>query len=129
MSKPSRTPTQNNDFDVNALLSDVSNHARDMTTLTKKVECLEDKLGSHEKIATTLSDTAKTAVKMQEMLADTFTTLLKSNKAVRESVVELVDEVDRSYLKAFLKRFGSFIGAILLLLVGAILKWGFDKLN
>ena len=58
MSKPSRTPTQNNDFDVNALLSDVSNHARDMTTLTKKVKCLEDKLGSHEKIATTLSDTA-----------------------------------------------------------------------
>jgi len=127
MSKPSRNSNQNNDFDVNALLSDVSNHARDMTTLTKKIECLEEKFGTNEKIAETLSDTAEKAVKMQTMLAKTFVTLLKSNDEVKEGISEIVNKLDRKYTALFLKRFSSGVWAIFLVSLGVVLKWVFDK--
>ena len=128
MSKtPRGTPQNNNDFDVNALLSDVSNHAKDMTALNKKVECLEEKLVSHEKIATTLAETAKTAVKMQEMLADTFVTLLKNNKGVRDELSKIINEADRDYTKASLKRFGSHFWGLFLVAFGAILTYFLKK--
>ncbi len=98
-----------------------------MTSLTKKVECLEEKFGTNEKIAETLSDTAKKAVKMQEMFAETFVTLLKSNKDIRKVLADLLDELDRSYTKSFMKRFGSWIGGLVLLIVGALIKSLFDK--
>ena len=127
MSKPSRNSSQNNDFDVNALLSDVSNHARDMTTLGKKVECLEEKFGTHEQIAETLSKTAETAVKMQTMLAETFVKLLKNNKDIRDEFVKIINEADRDFVKSSIKRFGGYIWTLFAASIGAILTYFLKK--
>jgi hypothetical protein len=125
MSKP-RNPNPNknkNDFVVEELIkdlsSDLSNHSKDMISLSEKIKNFELKFGNNEKIAETLFETSKKAVKMQEMLADNFIILLKNNIHARKEILNIINEFDRDFTKIILKRFGFAVWSILMVIIGA----------
>lgn len=121
MALPNNQTQPPSDFDPGSIVRKVDDHDKGMELLSTRIKNIEDKFGSNEQIAETLCDTAKKAVKMQTMLADTFIELLKTNESVKISVTELTNKADRNATSLVLKRFGSSIIAIVYILLGSIM--------
>ncbi len=126
MAKPTATPVTSDIFDANEYLKqDV--HAKDMNALETRIQSLEDKLGSNEKIADTLCEASEKAVKMREMLEKNFIDLVSKNDSVRTEIKNIIKSADRDFVQSKLKQYGTWIGAVFLFLSAQIsielIKW------
>lgn len=109
-----------NDFDVDDIVH-ADKHQQDIDGLSTRITQLENKFGTNEKIADTLCETAEKASKMQEMLGKSFLKLLQHDTDIGSEFEKIISKSDRNAFYRALKRFGSVSGAIILLLVGAVL--------
>lgn len=115
------TSKPKNDFDVNKIVETGSKHEEEISNLKRQVKTLEDKFGNNEKIADTLCETSEKASKMQEMLTASFLKQIKSNPEIKKALKEVIDETDRDFVRAFIKKVGWAIWTLIVALVsGAI---------
>jgi predicted transcriptional regulator len=96
-------------------------HEKDMSGLTKRIEALEEKFGSNEKIAETLYETSQKAKKMEELLATSFTELIKKNSNVQDAMKMFIDKIDRKYFFVVIKRLGWLGWGALTFILGIII--------
>lgn len=76
-------PVNKEDFDPLSLVAPIDEHTRDISSLGDRLKALEDKFGSHTQIANTLLETSNEAVKMSDMLENSFLKLICKNEPVR----------------------------------------------
>lgn len=119
----------NDDFKSSDLLRSIEGHDKEIISLSTRIKELENKFGNHELTATTINEASKTQVKMQEMLAENFMKLLETNEKVKESIIALVNKLDRNCFYVSMKRFGRASWAIFLLFIGAAAKTILDKVH
>lgn len=122
MAKPQNSSIAYNDFNSTELIKNVEDHARDLVSMSARIEMLEKKFGNNEKIADTWCDIIERDTKLQIMLANTFLKLLNENKEVKKSISSIVNSEDRKAFYGFFKKFGGLIAAGVLLFAGAVLK-------
>lgn len=96
-------------------------HEKDMSGLTKRIEVLEAMFGTHEKIADTLFETAEKQTKMHEMIACTFTKVLKTDDNVKKEVGVVIDGHDRKKFWWITGKIGFGIWSLFLAIVAYIL--------
>lgn len=111
---------EKDDFNPQSLIKNLADHARDVLDLKEKVKDFESRFGTHEKIAETLSDTSKTAIKMQEMLCDTFVKLLDTNDAIKNKISEIINKTDRNNFYVWAKSIGLGAWTIIVAVISAI---------
>lgn len=114
------------DFDLDSIVK-VDKYEKDLSGLEDRIAAIEKKFGNNESIAETLCDTAEKATKMKAMLAQTFVTAIKTDKDTKESLTQLVYEIDRSQLWAWIKRVGIAGWTIMVFFLGLIAKALIDK--
>jgi hypothetical protein len=128
-----KSPTKLDDFDADKIAVTVDQHAKDIGALSEKVKCLEERFGSSISLANTLSDASKEAVKLKEMLAESFLELLQKNDAVRNEIRGFIKVVDREYVSQKLKQYRTWIAAGALFLAAQfsieLVKWSFKVLT
>ena len=109
-----------NDFNVDDIVH-ADKHQQDIDGLSTRIAALENKFGTNEKIADTLCETAEKASKMHEMLGKSFLKMLEHDSDIGTQFEKIINKSDRNAFFAFLRRFGSITGAVILLLLGAVL--------
>ena len=123
------TKQNNNDFDPKDLVAPIDEHTKDISNLSGRVKALKDKFGSHTQIANTLLETSKEAVKMSDMLENSFLNLISKNEPIRNAVKELIKSTDREFVSNQLRQWKNWIGAAFIFIVAQvsieIVKWLF----
>jgi hypothetical protein len=116
------------DFNADAAAVTADQHAKDIAALDSRIAKLEAKFGSHEQIAETLEGTAKTAVKMKEMLETNFVELICKNDNVKSKLKAFIKETDREFIIQEYKKYALWIKGALLFVIAQIsielIKWG-----
>jgi hypothetical protein len=115
-----------NDFSAD-ILAKSEKHETDIGELTNKIRVLEDKFGTNERIADTLCETAEKATKMQEMIAITFTKVLKTNDDVKKELKTIIDEHDRNKLWWLTGKIAVGIWSVFLVVLTYILTRVYGK--
>ena len=118
---PAGNTTPTTDFNAGQIATTVTKHDAEFIDVKKRLDSLEEKFGSNEKIADTLCETAEKATKMQEMLGKSFLKLLQHDTEIGTEFEKIIGKSDRHAFYKLLRRFGSVSGAVILLLVGAVL--------
>ncbi len=106
------------DFEFKSI---IKTHSEGLIDLEERIKALENKLGTHEKIAETLCETAQKQTKMQELLANTFIALLKTNDSIKAATTDLINKADRNAISKLFKKFGMTVWSILMLVIGGII--------
>lgn len=114
------TKTAKSDFDPVDFTKKSDQHDQDISTIKERLDALEDRFGTNEKIAETLCDTASKATRMQDMLSETFVKLLTKDEKVKEALGKFIDNSDRGYLFAFVKRIGFLAWSAIIFLLGLV---------
>jgi len=122
-----RTPPKN-DFDPYALTKQVDDHAKDMASITKRLDDLEMKFGTHEQIADTLCITSEKAVKMRDMMSTTFVSLIDSDPKIKDALTQLINKTDRSWFYCYVKRIGFAGWTVIMIILGGLGKALGDKI-
>ena len=115
------------------LVRKISTHESDIQSLSKRIEKLEDRLGSNEKLADTLCETANKAVKMREMLETNFVQMLSKDDKAKQEIKTIIEQTDRDFVQTKLKQYGTWIGAGILFLAAQasiqIVGWFFKSFS
>ena len=99
----------------------VREHGKDITDIKARLEKLESKFGSNEQIADTLCETSEKASKMQELLANSFTKLIKQNSDVQGALTDFINKADRNAVKELMKKIGFGVWTLIVAVVsGAV---------
>jgi BMFP domain-containing protein YqiC len=110
------------DFDPDKLLQD---HGKDISSLGDRVAALEQKLTNPEQLATTLEAATSDSKKLDKLFSKLFCDMMKNDKEVTASIQEKIHAMDRDSAKVFWKKFGgkvaAAVGAIIMLIVGALI--------
>lgn len=120
------------DFDVDKIvLSD--QHAKDIEGLSTRISKIENKIDTPLHLADSIVECSVEAVKMQEMLECAFLKLISKNEPVRKEIGQLIKQVDRGYVQAQLKKYGTWIAAGMLFLLcqlsSELIKWAVERLG
>ncbi len=110
-------PINKEDFNPLSLVAPIDEHTRDISSLGDRLKALEDKFGSHTQIANTLLETSNEAVKMSDMLENSFLKLICKNEPVRNALKELIKSEDRNFIATQIKRWGVWVGVASLFLL------------
>lgn len=121
------------DFDAPAIARQVEDHTKDMVSLAKRLDELEARFGSNEKIANTLCEVESSAVKMADCFEKSLIKILGQSDPVNKQINKIISEADRSYVAQQLKQYRAWIyGGILFILaqVGIeVVRWVFSLLH
>jgi hypothetical protein len=109
------------DDDISHLVR-ADDHAKDISDLSTRLKSLEDRLGTSIGLAATLYQTSKEATKFNEIMEESFIYLLKKNEPARNEIKFLIDSTDRDFFRRQLKRWGSWLGSVMLLVIGAVIS-------
>jgi hypothetical protein len=109
----------NNDFNAAELTQSVGRHGQDIVDVQKRLKVLENKFGDNIKIADTLCEASKQAVKMKEMIKSIISELLDKDPEIKNRVDNLVKGVDRDSVKCFYKKFGGLIFNGIIFILGS----------
>lgn len=107
------------DFNLPDMFQNLGAHKTNIADLTSRVKELENKFGDSEKIAITLREAHESAVKMRNLFSDFFVDGLAKNDLVKAKIIKIINEADRSFFFASLKRFGLVIWSLVFIGVGA----------
>lgn len=129
MASSSNKTQQKNDFNPNDLTQSVDKHGQDLADIKERLEKIESKFGTNEKIADTLCETAEKATKMKEMIRETFLNLVIYDVKIKDSMYGLVNTADRKFLSATLKRLGAIIWSIIMIVIGVLITVAITKLT
>lgn len=113
--------TNGTDFKIPEIVRTVEDHKLALAAVVDRIKVLEDKFGTNEKIAETLCATSATAVKMQTMLSDTFTKLLRTDEGIKNGVTELINKNDRHLAIVAMKRFGFAVYTAIISIIGIVI--------
>ena|SRR3990167_11259645 len=99
----------------------VKEHDKDIGDIKERLITLEDKLGTNERIADTLYETADKQTKMHEMIATTFVKVLKTDDKVKNELKAVIDDYDRNKLSWLTGKIGVGIWSVFLVVLTFIL--------
>jgi hypothetical protein len=119
--------SQIRDFDPDKLLQD---HGKDISSLSDRVAAVENKLANPEQLALTLETASSDSKKLDKLFSKLFCDMMKSDAAVRASIEERINAIDRNATREVMKKFGGKIAiAAWSLVVAAISAWIGHKLK
>lgn len=106
--------TGKDDFIAESLARQVDDHTKDMGLITKRLDELEARFGTNEKIANTLCEVEENAVKMGNCIEKSISKILINSDPVNNQIKKIIAESDRSYIAQQLRQYRVWIyGALL----------------
>ena len=114
------TEKKKNDFDEDLIAQTTEQHGKDISGITDRLTALESKL-KPDQIALLLESAEVDSKKLDALFSKLFCNMLKKDPDVQVAITNHLNNVDRDSLRSFLKKFGSTVGAILLVILGAVL--------
>ena len=117
-----------NDFNPTNLAPTVNKHDQDIIDVKKRVDALEKKFGSHEKIADTLYETAQKQIKMEEMFSMVFKKLIEKDSKIKSALDTLITQSQEASWRTFLSQGGRYIYGAVIFTAGVVVtvlvtKW------
>lgn len=115
-----KTNHSQSDFNPLDLSRKSDQHDQDITDLKERLDSLEERFGTNEKIAETLCNASETAVKMQTMLKGVFLKLLHDDKQITDKMSDMIGEYDRDKLSVALNGIGKHVVHAIIFISGVV---------
>ena len=119
---PKTTPTKHNDFDTNDLVRVSDEHEKSLGELRKAVKSLEKRVGDNAALALSFKDAFENDKKMDAVLVTLITDLILKDDDLKEAISKSVNKMDRAWWTGARKRIIAVTGAVLLLIIGAVVQ-------
>jgi len=84
--------SNNDDYNPVALAGRIDGHARDMKSISERLEKMEARLGTSEKIGDTFCEVIGNYTKIQEKLKTICSDMIMDSKKVEDTIVKVVKE-------------------------------------
>lgn len=116
-----------NDFKPDELIKASADHEKTLGELSTSVKKLEKRMGDSAALATSFKEAFENDKKMDAVLKDLLCELIQSDEKLKEAVKVAVKKIDRDWWgKAWKTTFGA-VGALLLVVLGAIMQAWFGS--
>lgn len=119
MAKPSADKA--NDFDPNELIRSSAEHEKSLAELQAALAKLEIRVGDNAALAKSFKEAFENDKKMDTVLTELICKLIEKDDSLKDAVKKAVKKVDREWWNSAWKKIFSAIGAVLLLIAGAII--------
>lgn len=108
--------------DAQNLTRKTDQHEQDIEGLTGRVDTLEAKISDTNKFADFMSEAMEKSKVMDRLFVKMLCDLMGTNDELKTALKKQITETDREYVRMMFKRFGGWVGAIILVAVGAVIK-------
>lgn len=109
------------DFNPHDISKTIDNHAKDLKDIDKRLNNLEQQLGS-DYIVNTLNCRIKESTTISSTISDILQKLLSSDNKTKNNLKLVVEDVNKNIYKILIGKFGAVIIVFLTLLADALIK-------
>jgi ElaB/YqjD/DUF883 family membrane-anchored ribosome-binding protein len=114
-------PADKNDFDPNELIRSSAEHEKSLTELQAGLTKLEKRVGDNAALAKSFKDAFENDKKMDAVLTSLICKLIEKDDSLKEAVTKAVKKVDREWWNGAWKKIATAVGAVVLLVIGAVI--------
>lgn len=98
----------------------VSDYNADIDDIRKRLDALESRVKDKPSLANSFNEAFEGDRNMDATLSKVIVNHVLKDDTVKSAIKDMVNKIDRDYFKAFMKRFGWAIGAIILALISGL---------
>ena len=122
MAAPNLRRSPASDFDPSELLATHEQHEKNISDLNGRLSKLEGHLCTPQALASYFEESAKDSRVLEGVFASMFCRFMNENGEVQIALEKRIEQVDRSHIQKFVKRFGFAVYSFLLIIVGLLGK-------
>lgn len=111
-----------NDFNPEDLIKASEDHEKTISELSASVKKLKNRLGDNAALAGAFKEAFDSDKKMDAVLKELLCNLIRSDESLKDAIKEAVKKIDRDWWNNTWKKTLGAIGAIALVILGAVLQ-------